>query len=268
MSQMIKTLSIYRAYFYQFLKARLAYKWDFVASLFSGIFISLSGLIYILVLVDGKTVPELKGWSRDHILFIYGYSMIATGLFSSLSRNLYQFADRYIIQGEFDRILLRPLNSLLQVLFDSLHLEGLGTSMLGLAVVFYAGNNLGLEANFASFLWLVFSALCGASILLCVFIILASLSFHFEDRIGIAPPFYNLIHFGRYPVDIYNNIIRFVIQWIVPFSFVAFFPATYFLDVKQFLFYSYLTPVIAFLWIIFTTIMWRFGVSKYSSTGT
>jgi ABC-2 type transport system permease protein len=100
-----------------------------------------------------------------------------------------------------------------------------------------------------------------------VFFFLSSLSFHFEDRLGIAPPFYNLINFSRYPLPIFGDSIQFILKWVVPFSFVAFFPATHFLGRPEFLFLCYFTPVMAVICLTVAGIAWKIGVAKYASTG-
>ncbi|MDC0358640.1 ABC-2 family transporter protein [Oligoflexia bacterium] len=262
------TLKIYTAYFLQFLKQRLAYKGDFFASILANITATLAGLLFILFLLDGKVVQGLKGWSREEVLFIYGYSMIAMALFSTFATNLYQFGDRYVIQGQFDRVLLRPLGTLGQVLFESFNLQSIGSLAVGVLVILYTGERLDLTFGVLDYLWLFVSCASGATILLSIFIFLASLSFHFEDRIGIAPPFYNLIAFGRYPLPVFNHTLQFILRWVVPFAFVAFYPATHFMDRSGFEFFCYLTPVIAVICFGVACVGWRFGVSRYTSTGS
>lgn len=264
---MRRTIWIYWQYFKQFLLARLAYKADFFASIAASALTSLSGLLFVLFLMDGKDIPDLKGWSRAEVIFIYGYSMLSMAFFSMVAPNLYSFGDRYVIQGQFDRVLLRPLNSLCQVLFESFNLEAVGHLMVGLGIFWVLGDDIGVHLNFLDFIWLIVSALSGAAILISVFIVLASTSFHFEDRIGIGAPFYSLISFARYPLPIFGKLIQFVLMWVVPFSFVAFYPATYFLGRKEFLFYCYLTPVMALICMFVAVVSWQFGVSRYSSTG-
>jgi len=261
------TLQIYLHYFLQFLKTRLSYRWDFCAGLISNILISLTGLLFIYFLVDGETVNNLKGWNRAEVMFIYGYSMISMALFSSIAINLYGFGDRYIIQGQFDRVLLRPLNSLCQVLFESFNFDSIGSLVVGIAVMLQAARSLGIRFGLLDLGWLGLSSICGAIILTSVFVTLASVSFHFEDRLGIAPPFYNLIAFGRYPLPIFSRALQFFLSWVVPFAFVAFYPATYFFNRAGFKTLCFLMPVVAFLSISVAYLAWRFGVSKYESTG-
>ena len=264
---MLRTVEIYFHYFLRFLITRMGYKGDFFFGVLANMITSASGLIFILFLMDGTAVPTLKGWSKEEVLFIYGYSMLAMALFSSVSFNLYQFGDRYIIQGQFDRVLLRPLNSLSQVLFESFNLDSIGSFSVGLFVIFWASNKLGITYGPLDILWLLGSAIAGAIILLSFFVFLASLSFHFEDRLGIAPPFFSMITFSRYPLPIYSQTIQFILKWLVPFAFVAFYPATHFLTREGFEFLCYFTPVMACICVFVASLAWKFGVSRYSSTG-
>lgn len=265
---MKKTVAVYSCYFAQFLKSRLAYKGDFLASIVSNILVALSGLLFLLFLMDGESVQQLRGWRREEVIFIYGYSMLPMAIFSSVSPNLYRFGDRYIIQGFFDRVLLRPLDSLCQVLFESFNLESIGSFLTGVAVLYYAVDKLDYHFGLLDYLWLLISAFSGAVILLSVFVVVASLSFHFEDRLGISAPIYNLISFSRYPLPIFNAIIQFILSWVVPFAFVTFYPASYFLDRGEFMSYCYLTPAMACVCFAVALFSWRFGVSRYASTGS
>lgn len=263
----MKELSVYAAYFVQFLKLRMAYRWDFLASILSNTLVTISGLLFVVFLLGGKSVNSMQDWSRDEVLFIYGYSMIAMAMFSCIAPNLYRFGDKYVIEGQFDRILLRPLNSAAQVLFESFNLESVGSLMVGVGVILYSADALGITFGLIDLLWIIISSVSGAVILLAVFVIIASCSFHFEDRIGIAPPVYNLIAFGRYPLPVFNDLIQFILKWVIPFAFVAFYPSTHFFERHDFKTFCYLTPVIALLFVSLAGVVWRFGVSRYKSTG-
>lgn len=248
--------------------SKLAYKWDFLASIFANIVVTFSGLLFIVFLIDGNSVQDLGGWKREEVLFIYGYAMLSMALFNTLSPNLYRFGDKYVIEGEFDRVLLRPLNSLFQVIFESFNLESLGSFLVGIVLLLYTAGELGIEFSTIDVAWILLSSLSGGVILVAVFVILASLSFHFPDRLGIGAPVYNLINFGRYPLPIFNQAIQFILRWVVPFAFVAFYPATHFFDREGFAFYCYFTPVMALICVLLASYAWKLGVSRYSSTGS
>lgn len=263
-----RSLRIYWKYFLRFFMARMAYKVDFFATLFAGMLITGSGLLFVVFLIDGKVVPSLNGWTRHQVLFIYGYSLIATGLFSTVSRNLYEFGDRYIIQGQLDRVLLRPLNSLFQVIFESFHLEGMGTMILGGSVLYYTAGQLDMSWSLFDVAWFVVSIISGSVLLLCVMITVATVSFHFEDRIGVVPPVYSLIQFGRYPLNIYNRFLQLLLSWLIPIGFVAFYPASYFFAIEDFRTLCFMTPFVTLAWCFITATAWSWGLSRYTSTGS
>ncbi len=94
-------------------------------------------------------------------------------------------------------------------------------------------------------LLVVVFALCGGTIYISIFLILSTFSFWFEDRIGIHPPVWNLIAFGRWPLSIYAGYIKFFLSWIVPFAFAAFYPTARLLGRHEFRGFAYLVPVMA-----------------------
>ena len=263
---MRRDLSIFGAYFAQFLKARLAYRADFFAEMGATVLGTAFSLAFVLVLF--RPIEGLSGWGRDEILFIYGLSMVPYGLFGTVSWNLYEFGDRYIIEGNFDRVLLRPLNSFLQILFESFRIQALAESVIGLIVVSLAAVSLGLSFTVFDLFWLLVAIVSGTVIFLSVFGAIASLSFHFEDRIGIAPPVFNLITAGRYPLDIFHPAVRFLLRWIIPFSFVAFYPSTRLLGHPEFRTLCALSPLVALAFLFVLWLAWRFGTRRYSSTGS
>jgi ABC-2 type transport system permease protein len=196
------------------------------------------------VLVLFTRIPHLQGWSFDEILFVYGFSLLPMGLFNIVSLNLYEFGDTYIIEGRFDRVLLRPLHSLFQVLFENFRLESIQEILVGLGVVAYCSIKLAIPFNLANAVWFPLLVVCGAIIYTGVFVIVSSASFWFEDRIGLSPPIYNMIAFGRYPITIYNVFIQFILNWIIPFAFASFYPTIRYLGRTRFMTESYLVPAV------------------------
>jgi ABC-2 type transport system permease protein len=257
---------LFGLYFAQYFKVRLAYKADFFIAFFSSMAASVIGFGFVFVLFT--KIPRLQGWTFDEILFLYAFSLLPLGFFNVISWNLYEFGDIYIIQGRFDRILLRPVNTLFQVLFEKFRIESLQEVVTGLAVLTIAARRLGTRWTAADYGWLPVMVLCGAVIYLSVFLILTAVSFWFEDRVGIVPPVFNMLTFGRYPLTIYNVFIQFMLSWIIPFGFASFYPTTHFLHQSKFQIYFRLVPIVAAGFLALSCIIWNRGVSNYSSTGS
>ena len=260
------TYRVYSALFIQMLKVRLAYKGDFLADLVATSLGGIASLLFVILLF--ARIPELAGWNRNEIFLIYGMSMISYGLFGCVSVNLFEFGERYIIHGRFDRVLLRPASTYWQVLFDSFRIPALSESIIGAGIVVWALRGLSLSLTPADLLFALVAVVSGAVIFIAVFSILASISFHFEDRIGVAPPVFNMITFGRYPQNIFPSALVFLLRWVVPFGFVAYYPATGILGHEPYAGLVVVSPLVALAFTALATLCWRLGVRRYESTGS
>ncbi len=263
---MKRHLRLFGLYFAQYAKVRLAYKADFIIAFFSSMAATVLGFGFVLVLFT--KIPKLQDWSFYEILFLYGFSLLPLGFFNVVSWNLYEFGDIYIIEGRFDRIMLRPVDTLFQVLFEKFRLESLQEVATGLLVVGISARKLNISWHAVDLAWFAVMVAAGTFIYLAVFLILTAVSFWFEDRVGIVPPVFNMLTFGRYPLTIYNVFIQFLLSWIIPFGFASFYPTTHFLGRQNFELYFRLVPVVAILFFALAVVVWNRGVANYSSTGS
>ncbi|KON89682.1 ABC transporter permease [Sporosarcina globispora] len=257
-------IAIFFQYVAQYMKTRMQYRADLFVEIFSDLLFQAVNLIFILV-VFGHT-NLLGGWTRDEIIFIYGFFLVPYALFSSFF-NIWDFNERYIVKGELDRILTRPIHSLFQIVLERMELESLFGAVTGIAVMIYAGNSLGLELSWADpFLFFLF-VIGGMLVYGGIFVMIACISFWADARTSIMPMMYNIGNYGRYPVDIYNSVIRFVLTWVLPFAFVGVYPASYFLGKEEWYLYSFLTPVIGAVFFSFSILIWNSGVKRYRGAG-
>jgi ABC-2 type transport system permease protein len=261
-----KLLIILWEYLGQYAKGRMAYKADFFIASFASILATVAGYGFVLILFS--RIPQLRGWKFEEVLFIYGFSLIPMGLFNVVSLNLYDFGEIYIVEGKFDRVLLRPIHSLFQILFESFRLESIQEIVAGLAAVVYCIGKLHISLSPVNLLLFPVLVFCGAVIYICIFVIISSVNFWFEDRIGLAPPVFNMIAFGRYPITIYNPVIQFLLSWIIPFAFASFYPTVRYLGRMEFRTEFYLVPVVAAALVAIALFVWERGVLQYKSTGS
>jgi ABC-2 type transport system permease protein len=257
-------VSIFFQYASQYLKTRLTYRVDTLIEIFSDLLFQAVNLIFILV-VFGLT-SDLGGWNRDEIIFIYGFFLVPYALFSSFF-NIWDFNERYIVKGEMDRILTRPVHSLLQIIMERMELESLFGVITGLVVMGYAGMNLGLTIAWYDVFIFLAMVIGGTFIYAGIFISIASIGFWSDSRTDIMPMMYNISNYGRYPVNIYHKIIRFVLTWILPFAFVGVYPAAYFLQREEWYMYAFLTPVMGLIFLCMAILLWNAGVKKYRGAG-
>ena len=73
--------------------------------------------------------------------------------------------------------------------------------------------------------------------------------------------------FAKYPTEIYAKGIRFVITWVIPFAFVAYLPASYFLKAEVSPMIIGIEWMIAILFWIVAYTTFGIGTRKYESAG-
>jgi ABC-2 type transport system permease protein len=257
---------LFGLYFAQYGKARLEYRLDFFSSVFASFLGTLASFGFLLIVFS--RVPAVKGWTFEEMVFLYGFSLIPLGIFNVLSWNLYMFPDRYLIEGRFDRVLVRPVSSVFQVLFEAFRLESLQETFTGSVAVIWAAHRLALSWGPLDVVLFAVWAVCGAVIYLAIFVGLSATSFWIEDRIGIVPPIFNLMQFGRYPLTIYDAWIRFALSFIIPFAFASFYPTVRFLRREQFIREFWAVPLVAAITVSLALLAWNSGVRRYHSTGS
>ncbi len=262
----MRYLSLFGQYFVQYAKVRLGYRLDFLISVLS-MMLATACSVAVVFLIFGR-MPRIAGWSFLEIMFLYGFSLLPMSLFNLLSINLYFFSDAYIVQGKFDQVLTRPVSSLFQVLFGQFRLEALGDTVLGFVIVTSCAHRLSLHLGATGWLFIVYASLCGCTIYTAIFLMLTSVSFWAEDRVGVTPPIYNMLAFGRYPLDIYGQFIRFLLSWIVPFGFASFYPTAHILHKEIYRIYTWILPVVTAVFLTVAIAIWNRGVRNYTSTGT
>jgi ABC-2 type transport system permease protein len=266
MHRFLLYIQVYWAYLANSIKSRLTYREDFWAGFFANLMVQMIGVLFVTALFS--KIPVIKGWGRYEVFFIYGFSQISLGLFFVLFSNLLELSERYILEGNFDRLLLRPLSSFFQVITERVHLEESPTVILGLVMAAWAAGRMHVHLSAGEIILAGFLLACASLIYLGIFTVLISLTFWFKDRGSLVSVMLNLSSFSKYPTPVFGPEIRLLLSWIIPFAFTAFYPAARFLGRAEFSGLALATPLVALGLMAAAAVLWRCGVRSYESTGS
>lgn len=262
----VRHLQIFFHYLAQYMKSKMAYRADFFIYVFSDLLLQAVNIIFLLVIFT--KVPAIKGWDRDQVLFIYGFFLVPFGIYSGFLNHLFDVPEKYVLQGQLDRVLVRPLNSWFQVVVETMTPELLFGSTVGIMMMIYTGQNMNLVLTW----WDIPLALVmvfGATLIYAgVYTLLASLGFWTEGNMGLMPMVYNISHYGRYPTTVYRGPVKFILTWILPFAFVGFYPATLLLHRYEYISYALLTPLVGIICFTVAYKVWGIGIRRYRGTGS
>lgn len=221
-------LRLYRVLISQFFKIVLQSKVDFLMGLFGFFFTQISGILFLYLVFE--QIPDLQGWTLEQLIFIYGFAQIPRGIDHLFTDNIWMVAWRLVINGDFDRYMLRPMNVFFQVIAEKLQPDALGELLVGTILVVYSAIQGVVVLDAVHIALFVVSVLAGALIYTSIKLLFASLAFWVKRSGPFLQLAYEMAEFAKYPTEIYARPLRFVITWVIPFAFVAYLPAGYFLS--------------------------------------
>ena len=253
------------AFYSQFLKGMLAFRWDFWLNL-TGIVVSQALNVIMLAAIFSR-IPHLQGWQFHQVLFIYGFSQLPLSFFYLFGSSL-NSVNHLILDGALDQFLVRPVDPLFQILAQDLGIQQLSGLVASTAIIGYAAWHLGLVIAWWQPLAFILFVYGGTAIYFGLALIFASLSFWYPERTGFVWPVMSAGDFAQYPITIYDQPIRLFITWVLPFAFTAFFPATLLMGITTFAPYAWATPFIGTGILLIGYRIWQQGLKNYSSTGS
>lgn len=263
MSGIIHDTKIYISFLSASLKEMLIYRLDCIAGMVSQLLTQFVEVIFIWITF--QNTDNLAGWNFEQILLLYGITLISVGLSDFCFDALYDIGPKYIREGDFDKILLRPVHPLISIIGSSKEFTSLGYFGLGLFMTISMLIKLAIPVTFILIFKIIFFSIIGAAIIGAINTIFSIASFWTYKSNEVIWTFYKIYTFAQYPIDIYNGFIKFLITYILPYIFVAYYPTMNYLGMDKCM--IYLSPVVAIvLWIIAVNV-WNWALKKYRSTG-
>jgi ABC-2 type transport system permease protein len=116
-------LRLYTHFLGMLVRSQAQYKVNVVVDIASSF--AVTSLEFVAVLIYFGQVNSLLGWSVGEVAMLYAVMSISFGLAEMFGSGIDAFSDT-IRLGEFDRVLLRPVGSFLQVVASDFRLRRLG----------------------------------------------------------------------------------------------------------------------------------------------
>lgn len=262
---MKRYLYLYKKFLAQYLKILMEYKVDFLIGLLGFFITQISGIIFIYIIFE--SIPSLNGWNFYQIVFIYGFSQLPRGLDHLLTDNLWHLAGSFVVDGKFDKYLLRPINPLFHMLAELFQPDAFGELIVGVILTVTASIKLDLHFGILNILLFILVIILGAIIYFSIKLFLASLAFWVKFSMPLVSLGYSFGDFAKYPMSIYSKFIQFFLSFIIPFAFTAYFPAAYFVGKIDLGYAIGVTIIVTGISFIIAYATWSNGVKAYESAG-
>lgn len=252
------------------LKTTLEYKFDRSLITFA-IFCREMTSVIVMFLILTRFL-HIRGWELNELMFLYSFLFLSYSLFVFLFAGVRDF-DSMVHSGEFDRFLTRPLGLLFQIIASRVDYPAtLGHGIVGLLLFVNTAYSVGIDWTLGNIIFYIAALLGGAVIQASIFMLSSSMSFWTIKTDNLRNLiFFNSRRIAGYPISFYPGIIQKLLIFVVPFAFVNYFPAQFFLkkeDMNQFWSgFLYLTPAVGILMFVLVYMIWKKGVKNYSSSG-
>lgn len=267
---MLSDIRLYFRYVGASIRSQMQYRASFLMQAL-GLFMALaSEFVGIWALFD--RFGAVKGWSLPEIALFFGMANISFALSEMAVRGFDTF-DSIIKSGEFDRYLVRPRSTALQVASREFQLLRFGRLTQGLMVLIYGSTASDVTWTLPTVGLLLGAILGGASLFSGLFVLQATLAFWTTETLELANTVtYGGVETAQYPLTIYRPWFRRFFTVVVPLACVTYFPATIILGRPDELgtseLFRWLAPLVGVTFFAASLQVWKFGVRHYRSTGS
>ena len=267
---MRNTFALYLSYLGISVRSQMQYRAAFIMQSIGHL--GATGMEFAAILVLFDRFGSLRGWSLEEVALFYGLVNVAFAIADAMSRGFDLFGGM-VKSGDFDRLLLRPRSTALQLAGQELTLKRIGRLFQGLAILLWAAWALDLTWTLTR-LGLAAAAVSGSVALFIGIIVLqATLAFWTTESLEIV----NTVTYGgvqtvQFPLSIYRPWFRKFFIYVIPLAFANYFPVIGILGKADPLgypdFLQWCAPLACFAFLAGALRIWRFGEGHYTSTGS
>jgi ABC-2 type transport system permease protein len=252
------------------LRAQLQYPASFaLATLSQGL---VTGVEFLGIWVLFARFGQLRDWSLDEVALFYGVVNLSFAIADGLARGFDQMAELLRL-GEFDRLLLRPRGTVLQVAASRFDFKKIGRIAQSLVVLAWAMPRLELSWAPSSVLLLIGTVAGGVALFYALFMLQAALCFWTTETLELA----NIATYGgtqtaQFPLSIYRAELRALFTYLIPLGCVAYYPLVAILQREDPLgsarWFQYASPLLGGAFLGLACLIWRAGIRRHASTGS
>lgn len=216
---------------------------------------------------------ELPNWTLAQVAFFYGVVNVAFSFTDALARGFDLFGTEFVKTGEFDRLLLRPRSTVLQLAGHEFVLHRVGRLLQGLLVLGWAISALDIDWNVWRAAMLMYTLAAAFMFFYGLVIFQATLAFWTTESLEIMNTLsYGGVEAAQFPLAIYHRYFRALFTYFIPLGCVSYFPVLAILGIDDplgsSLAFQVFAPCAGFAFFGVALLFWRYGVRHYTSTGS
>lgn len=252
------------------LRGQMAYRGSFWMQIISNFVIHFAEVLALFAMF--YRFDDMGGWTLGEVAFLHGISMLAFSIGDTIAVGLDSVPEQ-IRQGEFDRVLIRPLSSWIQTIVSEVSLRHAGQLVQGVLILAVSFSMVDIIWTIGRVLVLVIAIVTGIALYIALFTLVAILSFWTVNSIEAVNAFtYGGSDLAQFPLHIFDRWMRNLFMFVIPVAFTAYYPALYILDKVDPLgmpdWFMFIGPFVIALFCLIVSRAWQQGIRHYRSTGS
>lgn len=231
-----------------------------------------TGIEFVGIYALFSRFGELPEWTLWEVALFYGVVNVSFALADTLSTGFDTFGET-VKRGDFDRLLLRPRSTVLQLAGKEFAIRRVGRLAAGAFVLAAAAVTLDLDWGAGRVALLAITLLGGMCVFFGLFVIQATIAFWTVESLEIMNTLtYGGVQSAQYPMSIYAAPFRRFFTFAVPLACVSYFPVVALLARPDPLgspfWFQCVAPLSGLLFLGVALALWRLGERHYASTGS
>lgn len=227
-------------------------------------FTILAGLYFMF-----ERFGQLRGWDFYEVALCFAVVQMAFALSECFARGFDSFSS-LVAAGGFDRLLVRPRSTVLQVLGSQFEFSRLGRLLQSAIVLAWALYHLPVAWSLPKAITLMLMISNGVLVFAGIYMLAATFCFWTIQGLEVSNIFTDGgREMAQYPLNIYEKWVTTFFTFIIPFGCISYLPLLYILGKTQGNGILYmLMPLAGALFLLPCWCVWRIGVRHYRSTGS
>ena len=214
---------------------------------------------------------QINGWTYGQLAFLYGLSVISHAL-SMIFFVQGWFMGWFVVEGDFDRYLTRPLGVMYQFFFTNINIFGITDLIPGICVFVYGCIQVGFVWTPVKVISIIIMLIGATLIRGGIYIMLGTTSFFTKSPMDFGQYTQEIVDkTTMYPISMYPESMQFVLTYIIPIGWVSFYPISGLLGIEGAkytgLSASCMTLIVGLVVMVVAGLFFRLGLSNYESAG-
>ena len=182
-------------------RSMMQYKTSFFLTVLGQFLVSFQ--IFLGIFVMFQRFSNVEGFTYSQVLLCFSIMLLEFSLAEMFARGFDSFSS-LVRSGEFDRILVRPQNEILQVLGSRFELTRAGRLLQAVVMFVYGISESEIAWDPLKILTVIFMLIGGIAVFTGLFMIYAGLCFFTLDGLEFMNIFTDgAREFGKYPMGVY-----------------------------------------------------------------